>query len=283
MKKYLALLLLGLFLISFASAFNFETGGVKIIDPIDSVSGGVEVSIQDQTSRPFDVRMFQTVNPNITISEQTTIGSYDVNLTSGHGLIVGDQFSIIQDNGIQQILFGVVLGVNGDTITMDTPVPYNFTVAESLAFESIEEMRVDGSTTPQVFSVENPFSESADITRMMFHITDNSAMDDALFGGINSLTRGIVLRKRLLNGDYVNIVNIKNNGQFGEVAFDKNYDPKAPSGVFGLTVRLTFAGQDKHGVAIRIKQGEAIEVVVQDDLTGLVSFTTMVEGHFTTS
>ena len=281
-KKVIVLLFLGLFLISLASAFNFETGGVRIIEPLES-NGGIPINIQDQTSRPFDIRMFQVTNTNINISEQATIGSYDINLTSGHGLIAGDKFSIVQYDQIQQIFFGTILNVNGDIITMDTQVPYNFTIGGSNAFKSTEDMNVDGSITPQIFEVTNlDFDDAVDITRIIFHITDNQNMDDSLFGGINSLTRGVVFRKRSIRGEYTNIFNIKSNGQFGEIAFDKIYDEKAQSGLYGLTSRLTFSGQEKHGIAIRIKKGETLELVIQDDLQGLVSFTMMAEGHFST-
>ena len=50
--------------------------------------------------------------------------------------------------------------------------------------------------------------------------------------------------------------------------------------MYGLSVRMTFAGQDKHGVVVRLDTGEEFQIVVQDDLTGLETFSCMAEGHF---
>ncbi len=58
------------------------------------------------------------------------------------------------------------------------------------------------------------------------------------------------------------------------------YDDKAPAGVYGLRGRLTYAGQNEHGVTLELEPGESIELVIQDDLTALVSFEVMVQGHF---
>lgn len=278
MKKE-AILITLLLCITFSSAFNFETGGVKIIDPIDSVNGGVSVSIIDGDSRPFDIRAFQITNLSITLASDTIIGSYDINLTMGHGVIVGDQLSMfVEFNTEPQIYFGNVLNVVGDIITLDTQAPFNFS-AGTLVAKSIEQMNVDGSVNEQAFGITNPFSRTASFTRFIFHITDNTVMDDDKFGGGNSLTRGVVMRKRLTDGTYINYYNIKTNGEFGELAYDKTYDDKAPAGVYGLTVRLTYAGQSKHGVVINIETGETLEFLVQDDLTDLSGFTVMLEGH----
>ena len=90
-----------------------------------------------------------------------------------------------------------------------------------------------------------------------------------------------MFRKENDDGTFTNYWNIKNNGEIGEMCYDKNYDDKAPAGLYGLTARLTFGGQSKIGVVIRLTEGEELQLVVQDDLTGLESFRIMAEGHFT--
>jgi len=47
----------------------------------------------------------------------------------------------------------------------------------------------------------------------------------------------------------------------------------------GFTGRLTFAGQNKLGAVIRIGADEDLQIVIQDDLTGLSSFSVVAEGH----
>ena len=50
-------------------------------------------------------------------------------------------------------------------------------------------------------------------------------------------------------------------------------------GVDGFTARMTFAGQNKVGVAIRLPIGEDLEFIIQDDLTNIVTYEVVAEGH----
>jgi len=163
---------------------------------------------------------------------------------------------------------------------MDSIVPYRFSSA-AVVFVYDENMAVDGSSTPKTFGITNYFNQPVDITKILIHITDGTAMDDALFGGITALTRGILLRIKHADGTYTNLWNAKSNGQIGELSFNKAYDAKAPSGVYGFSSEIVYSGQANHGVVLRLQQMDSIEMIVQDNLTGLSSFNVMIEGHFT--
>ena len=56
-------------------------------------------------------------------------------------------------------------------------------------------------------------------------------------------------------------------------------DKIAQSGTYGVKGRLTFGGQNKLGVVIQLGIDEDLEMIVQDDLTGLVDFRVVAEGH----
>jgi hypothetical protein len=164
---------------------------------------------------------------------------------------------------------------------MDSPVPYAFIPANTVVLKYDDSLNKDGSVTAVVPSIVNFFDKALDITRFLFHILDDSAMDDAKFGGITALTRGILLRKKLVSGDYINYFNVKKNSEFAMLGYDVSYSDKAPAGSFGFRTRITYAGVGKHGVTIRLQPGEAIELLLQDDLTDLSDFHLMVQGHFT--
>lgn len=249
-------------------------------DLILESNGGIPVNVQDQTTRAVDIRMNQILDDTITLAAQPSVDSYDVTLTTGHGVIIGDSLALLEQNGMAQILFGDVLNVVGDVITLDTPVPWAFTVATTSVFTYSDDMTVDGSTTTQVFGITNFFAEAIDVVRLIFHATDGTVMDDSKFAGGTALTRGVVLRKKISASQYLNYWNVKTNGQWGELAFDKTYDDKAPAGVYGISVRLTYGGASKHGVVIRLNPGESIEFLIQDDLTGIMEASCMLEGHF---
>lgn len=258
-----------------------ENVSVSLVDPLE-VNGGIPVNLQDQTTRAASFRMNQPIITNISLATNGIINSYNLTLSPGHGVLVGNTLGVLEQNGMEEIFAGEVLSiVNINTVVLDSPIPYNFSVTNSTLFTSTTDLSVDGSSSPEVFGLTNSFSGSVDITRFIINILDNDQMDDGLFGGLPELTRGVVLRKKALDGTYINYWNVKDNGEFGELSFDKVYDEKAPSGVFGLTTMITYGGQENHGVVIRLEQGESIEMWVQDDLTGLVSFEVMVEGHFT--
>lgn len=252
---------------------------VEIVSPLEE-NGAIPINIQDQTSRPFDIRVNQIISSAYSLTAVPTINTYDLTLNTTSGLAVGDSIAFLEQNGMPQLLFGEILAININTITLDTLIPWNFTPANTTVFEFNSDLSIDGSTTEQIFTITNFFAEEIDIVRFVFHCTDNVVMDDEKFCGLTKLTRGLVLRKQLQNGNYINYFNVKTNGEWAELAFDKSYDDKAPAGFYGFSTRLTYGGQSKHGVVIRLAPGESIQLIVQDDLTGLEKGGLMVEGHF---
>ena len=73
----------------------------------------------------------------------------------------------------------------------------------------------------------------------------------------------------------------KSNQEIKQFCYDVAYSDKAPAGSFGLVARISFGGQSKHGVVLRISDDDVIQWVVQDDLTELTSLKVSVQGHET--
>ena len=143
-------------------------------------------------------------------------------------------------------------------------------------------MAVNGSVTPVVFKhrLGTPSTPSeTDITRMIITCTATSTIDLSKFGDLPALIRGIVFRK--VNGSKENIFNAKTNADIANIMYDFTvYDSSNPAqGLDGFTARLTFAGQSKLGVSLRVAQDENLEMLIQDDLTGLDSLSVILEGH----
>lgn len=245
------------------------------------VNGGLDVNLQDQTTQPLDFYFSIPDLPNFTTLTNTqSIGDTTVTLDSVTGFTDGTYVGIFCPSA-DRFYFGTQLGAPaGNVITLDSPLDFAFIAGDNVAPLN-RELNVDGSTTTVIASVQGggPTSTiSVDITRLILHVTDATAMDDSKFGGITGgITNGILLRRN--NGVVNNIWNLKTNGEMGQIAFDKAYDDRAPSGFFGIRMRYTLAGQDKHGVAIRLEPGETLELLIQDDLTPLVSFRLVAEGH----
>ena len=277
-KVFLIVLLFGIG-IAVAEVVNLKKG----LEDIELESnGGVPVNIQDQTTRPFDIQVNQILSIAYSIAVSPTMNTNIVILNTTSGLSIGDKIAFLEQNGMPHIYFGFIVAISGNNITMNSPVPFNFTPLVSTVFTFDNQLNVDGSTTPIVFSLVNLFDEQIDITRVIFKCTDDVEMHDGLFCGINQLTNGIEFRKYTNHGYYINYFNIRNNAKWGLLAYDVQYTDtgKPPSDVFGFGSRLTYAGQNKHGVTIRLDPGERIELLVQDDLTGISGASLMVEGHF---
>jgi hypothetical protein len=271
-------LLLVLILVAVSSPVSYvvnDNVSVSIVSPLE-VNGGLAVNVQDQTTPPVLVYLNQ-VDGNTTLVDPFIIGETIVNVSSTATISVGDYVGIFNVANAR-FYVGNVLSVSGNAVTMDTPSDFNFSIGDRFQ-DGTKEMNVDGSVTPQIFGLraDPNLNITVDVTRFIIHILDQTSMDDNKFGGINALTNGIVLRRK--DGFYQNIFNVKTNGEFGELAYDKTYDAKAPAGFYGFTSRLTFGGQTKIGVVIRLSPGEDIQLIIQDDLTGLDSFRIMVEGH----
>jgi len=249
---------------------------------VETVPGdSLDVSVNDQTTPIVDVYFF---NPEGTVSLSAPVAVDDTSFTVPDGSVfsTGDVVCFQEGSHIMQAL---VLSVDGNTINIDTPFDFAFTTSGGCAYGS-RNMAVDGSTEPVVFQIgpgNLADGQEWDIVRVLFSITDQESMDDGKFGGAPALPKGFVLRA--MDGITNNIFNIKTNGEFALRNFDATYvsDTLGPSGLYGFRSRRTFGGQSKNGVVIRLKatDNDALQIIIQDDLTGLETFYAVAQGHFT--
>ena len=258
---------------------NGVSYGSTVEDVVNGVNVGVDVNIQDQTTQPIDDYFLQelsafTISTDATPSDISTL-SYDFDATTGHGIAVNDEVLLL-DVAADRSFYATVLGVAVDVITVDRPIDHAFASATTLGRIVSSEMAVNGSVTPQIFTVRAGITPS-DIVRFILTVRDDVEMDDAKFGGITALTRGLVLR--VIDGTQKTIFNYKNNQDMKQFAYDLSYADKAKQGEFGLSTRTTFGGQSKHGVTIRLSGNDRLQFIVQDDLTDLISIRAAVQGH----
>lgn len=118
---------------------------------------------------------------------------------------------------------------------------------------------------------------------MMFTCITVGIVDLTTFGDLAELTRGIVFRSVSSTGEMTirNIFNLKSNADLANIAYDFDVYAKTnpQQGVDGFTSRLTFGGQSKIGVVLRLEQDENLEMLIQDDIDGLTKLTVILEGH----
>jgi hypothetical protein len=250
------------------------TGQGTDLDPYVSVQ---DVNIQDQTSRVI-VGYMSNETAATTLATLGAIDDTSFDVADATGFAVGQYLSIfsVADN---RFYLAEVIGVLGVTITVDTPLDFAFPIGSFVTVGN-RNMNVNGSVTPVVYGLRNTeetIGTTFDITRIIFTCLTLSAPDLAKFGDLAALTKGIVFRKK--DGVYQNVFNAKTNADLKNIMYDFQIQLAAGAAQDGFTGRLTFAGQNKMGVAIRLEPGEDIQLIVQDDLTGLTNFSIIAEGH----
>jgi hypothetical protein len=238
-----------------------------------------DVDLQDQHTPTLDTYFLQSIsNFSLafdTVASGATTFNYTFIAAPGHGIAIGNEV-VLLDLVDEIIEYAAVINVVGDAITLDRPIDEVFEVATTLGRIVSSEMAVDGSVTEQVFTVRAG-TDPVDITRLILTMLDDNAMDDSRFGGGSALARGVLLR--VYDGRKQTIFNFKSNQDIKQFCFDVAYSDKAASGQHGLSARMSFGGQSKHGVTLRLSGDDVLQIIVQDDLTGLVSLKVVAEGH----
>jgi hypothetical protein len=237
-----------------------------------------DVAIQDQHSPLVDIK-FEKHLESTTLSANYNIDDTIITVPDSTGFISGSDICITEDDRyFQAKVLSVAISAPNKMLTLDTPLDYDFTTS-AIVKRCTQSLNIDGSGTTQYFHVKAPIGVKWDIVRIIFFIEDNNVMDSAKFGGMTALTKGIILRQK--NGIYNNIFNIKSNGGLAARVYELEYDSKAPSGVYGLRAMRTFGGQDRNGVVVRLDgdTDEELQLIIQDDLTGLTKFEIVAQGH----
>lgn len=238
-------------------------------------NGGIDVNIQDQNSDIVDYYLCRDLF-DLTLSAGLTIDSYTVAVVNGSSVVNGTYICVQEGNRSMQSK--VLSGGGTNTLTVDTPIDYPFTISAIIKNRS-PLLNVNGSVTPVVAYLKPLPGVKWDVTRIIGAMVHTGTPDDGLFGGITALTRGIVIRKT--NGVHHTIFNVKSNGELKERMYDVVYSPSAPAGQKGTSFRRSFNGPDKNGVVVRLNGdlGDQLEILIQDDLTGLTTFKIVAQGH----
>lgn len=164
-----------------------------------------------------------------------------------------------------------------DTITLDRYLDHIHNVGDAVT-KVTTNMNVLGSlASPVTFNIEPPTGTVWHITRLIFEMTHGTAGDLTKFGGINALTNGCILRARN-NGQYNTLTNWKDNGDIKSDMFDVEFNERVPSSLYGTSGRGSFT---KTGSVVSLDgtTNDRIELIIQDSLTTLTTFTMKMQGH----
>lgn len=239
-------------------------------------NGAVAINIQDQNT-PIVSSHFHCSCALFSLVNDLSIGDTSFTAVEGHGIIVGNMIYFKQNGRRTEF---ECTAVDTNIITLDGPVDYAYTT-DAKSTKADHDLSVAGSlAVPKVFHITPPSGVKWDIVKIQLFISDETVMDDGKFGGMTALTNGVQLRQK--NGAYYNIFNFKTNGDIAE-HFDTppSYSDKAPAGEYGLRAKRTFGGASGTGVTIRLDgdTDDEMQLLIQDDLTELLHFHIVAQGH----
>jgi hypothetical protein len=240
----------------------------------------VDARLQDQTT-PVVIAKFSKTAAQTTTSAVTAIGDRTITLTSAAGTADGKYITLFNPTAGRYSLFNQIGAAAGNVITVDSPLDFAYPAGTFVDIGDTD-MSVDGSGTNQVFALRGGATPPGvdldfDVTRIIITCLTSTAPNLDLFGNIAALTNGLVCRRR--NDAYYNIFNVKDNIGIAGILYDFSPLSAIGAGQDGFYARLTFAGQSKIGVAQRLSVGEDMEILVQDNLTGIQRLEIVAEGH----
>jgi hypothetical protein len=245
--------------------------------------GYAKVQTMEHKDRAVDLFFAQNVGSPTTLTADTVPDAWTVSVTTGHGLVAGDFFVIFDPVAQHGHSAGVVSVAGNNTVNMDRPVSYELFAASAIVQERTIDLDVDGSSTRQVFSIGSSLTATLHITRLMFQIVCTDPALYNLFGDQSALSRGVLFRQTVTDNGTINHWNVKDNSQLANLMYDVSVQDAAKVfNVNGLTGRLTYGSQSKHGVVLAIGGGETLQIIIQDNITGLLSFRIMAQGHLVT-
>jgi hypothetical protein len=247
-----------------------------------AMGGSLDVNIQDQSSELISVYLGEMISM-LTVLTNTAKDDVSIDLeTTGATPLIGDFICLQEDSKITQSEVITVTPIAGNqyTIGISIPLDYAYTTLSGCMLLDVD-MDKDGSSTPISFQVSPKPGTRWDITRMMTSMVLSSSGDDGLFGNLPAITNGVYFRKED-SSESNNLFNAKENSDFAIEGFDVAYPIRSGGqGSHGMRSRITWGGQSKQGVVIRLDgtTGDAFVAVVRDNLTGINKFRVKVQGH----
>ena len=201
-----------------------------------------------------------------------------LNVVDGSIFTVGDKVEIV--DGVTEPNFPTILAINVNAITIDRPVDRNYTTSDKIK-KVTTNMAVDGSVDAIAFRITGEQSLSlTHITRVLFEMTHSSGGDLGKFGNLDPLTRGVVVR--VFKGQFnfwKTVSNWKTNADIKRDMYDVQFDSRSSGGgTYSTSGRATFTNFGMVG-EYDPSQGDFLELLIQDDLTGLLTFRMNAQGH----
>jgi hypothetical protein len=263
--------------------------GNTVDDVLAGINTGTDVNLSDQTT-PAILAPFNKIANSTQLTNPVNINDYQITVDdpTGAGILFNtNNYLVLFDPVSIRFSQFRITAINGNVLTLDTLIDFAYPAG---TFVDIGTTNLGGQVgsmaSPVIFGLRGTGAPpgvdlTLDVTRVLFTARTDTLVDLSKFCDIPQLTNGLQFRRR--DGEYRNIVNLKSNAGLKAIAFD--WSPyaatRANEGQDGMGCRLTFAGQSKIGVAIRLPIGDDLECIITDDFTDINELGIVAEGHIT--
>lgn len=218
-----------------------------------------------------------------TIAVASIPGDTAIELADVTSFNIGDVIEI--HDTVRETTFPIITALpGGNAVILDRPLDFGYSIGADVDVTHVD-LRTDVGTlaAPSSHKITPPPGVVWHIERIILTMVHSTAGADDKFGDLAALTNGVVVRANI-NGQFGSFTNWKTNGDIRRDMYDVNYSDKAggPAG-HGTSGRGSF---NRIGVTVRLEGREEpeisdyLEVLIQDDITGLASCLINGQGHF---
>jgi len=249
---------------------------VEVAGPLNEDGDAVFIEVKDAVRFAIVTHVYGDVVAQSTVAVAIVSQDRDIVLVDSTGFSIGD--SITNLVAASDRTFPTIVAIVGNTITLDKLIDGNFPIGTSIESVPIEMNVLGIPATPTVFKVAPPIGQVWHLTRIMITMTHGSAGDMGKFGSLPALIYGLQGRV-FRSGAYITYTNWKTNGDMARDMYDVKFDSRSGGGGdFGTTGRFTFTNL---GTSIELNgdNGDQLQFLIQDNLTGLDTFEIGVQGH----
>lgn len=235
----------------------------------------IETLEQSQLERIVRYYLMRELKTDITLTAPVVVGTDYIDVSVGHGFtaVPGEVFSIFEGNKFYQLN---VTSVSTNRIYTNIPFCCEFTTNAKVIRGNIN-LNLDFSSANASAKFSLFSSIPIDITQVNVSMAHGSAADDGMFGGITSLSKGVLFRH--IDGSLENYGNYKSNMDFRLFGYDVVYTSKGPGGSESTFASLNL--KNLYGKEIRLFDGDEFLLLLRDKLDTLTSFRVCILGSYT--
>lgn len=247
---------------------------------INSLDNAINVHMADVHDQGINRRFRRLPGTATTLAANASAGATQVIVASAVGFAIGNHVEISSATE-QEIVLPVITNIAGTTITLNQPLDNAYLIGDAFELATVD-MNVTGTLgAPISYTVAPEAGDIWHIVRLNIEMTHTSAGDNGLFGDLAALTNGVVVRvyKGGL-GLYRTVTNWRTNSDMVTDFYNVTYAARSGGGgAFGTNGQFSILNSGSI-IVLNGDDGDLMEILIQDDLSGLNSYVIKAQGHF---